>query len=362
MIESLIQHERAELTQNTLATGPVLLSTRIRLARNLAGHRFPGRASRSELKSIAAKCSSNLAELNALQGASVFEIGALSELERRVLIERHLVSRELCERPEHSLVVISADQSIAVMVNEEDHLRIQVLRSGLHLRRAWRKMDMLDNALEGCLDFAFSQEFGYLTACPTNLGTGLRASAMMHLPALIIAGHMEKVIRGVNQLGLTVRGLFGEGSEAIGHIFQISNQQTLGESEDAILTRLDKVIKTIRDHELNARLQLLEKNPQKLFDQMGRAFGILSQAHVIHSTEAMNLLSLLRLAVDFGALPDDWRSLMDRMFIECQPGHVQFFGGRDYAPEQRDLARASRLREELARVPPLDFDKCTNIA
>ena len=360
MIESLIQHERAELTQNTQTTGPVLLSTRIRLARNLADHRFPGRASRNELKAIATKCSSSLASLSPLQGASIFEISALSELERRVLMERHLVSRELCERPEQSLVVISSDQSISVMVNEEDHLRIQVLRSGLHLRRAWRKMDSLDNALEGCVDFAFSPEFGYLTACPTNLGTGLRASAMMHLPGLIIANHMEKVIRGVNQLGLTVRGLFGEGSEAIGHIFQISNQQTLGESEDAILTRLDKVIKTIRDHELNARLQLLEKNAEKLFDQMGRAFGILSQAHVISSTEAMNLLSLLRLAVDFGALPDTYRCLMDRMFIECQPGHVQFFGGRDYAPEQRDLARASRLREELASVPSMDFDKCKN--
>jgi protein arginine kinase len=361
MIETIIQHERAELTQVDATSTPVFLSTRIRLARNLAEHRFPLRASRTELKAIASKCAVKLAELSPLQGASVFDISALSELERRVLIERHLVSRELCERPENAWVVISQDQSISIMINEEDHLRIQVLRSGLHLRRSWRKMNALDNALEACLDFAFSPEFGYLTACPTNLGTGLRASAMMHLPALVLAGHMEKVIRGVNQLGLTVRGLFGEGSEAIGHIFQISNQQTLGEHESAILDRLDKVVKTIRDHEMNARLQLAEKNPHKLFDQMGRAFGILSQGHVVHSAEAMNLLSLLRMAVDFGVLPDIYRNLMDRMFIECQPGHVQFFSGQDYAPEERDLARAARLRQELANVPPMDFDKCKNI-
>ena len=356
MIESIINYKGAELTQANKGAGPVFLSTRVRLARNLVDHVFPDRATAAQRQQVFSRCSAKLAALEALQGAAVFEVEALSDLERKVLIERHLVSRELCEADRSSAVIISLDQSSSVMINEEDHLRIQFLRTGFHLKQVWSAIDALDTALEDQIDYAYSSELGYLTACPTNLGTGMRASVMMHLPGLVLAEHMEKVVRSVNQLGLTVRGLFGEGSDATGHIFQISNQQTLGEEEGDILTRLDKVLRTIRDHEINARYCLLESGRAKLLDQIGRGYGILENAHILSSNEAMNLISLMRLAVDFGLLPEEHRGTMDRFFIECQPGHIQFYAGHGFEPDQRDFVRAEKLRDEIGNLPPLNFD------
>ncbi len=358
MIESIINCKGAELTQSAKGSGPVFLSTRVRLARNLVSEVFPDRATKAQRQQIFSRCSASLASLKTLQGAAVFEVEALSELERKVLIERHLVSRELCEADRSSAVIISMDQSSSVMINEEDHLRIQLLRTGFHLKKVWSAIDALDTALEEHIDYAYSPELGYLTACPTNLGTGMRASVMMHLPGLVYAEHMEKVVRSVNQLGLTVRGLFGEGSDATGHIFQISNQQTLGEEEVAILSRLDKVLRTIKDHEINARYRLLESESErgKLLDQIGRAYGILENAHILSSNEAMNLLSLLRLAVDFSLLPEEFRATVDRLFIECQPGHIQFYAGHDFEPDHRDFVRAEKLRSEMRNLPPLNFD------
>jgi len=214
----------------------------------------------------------------------------------------------------------------------------------------------LDNSLEEHLDLAFSSELGYLTACPTNLGTGMRASVMMHLPALVLGSQMEKVIRAVNQLGLAVRGLFGEGSEASGSIFQISNQQTLGESEEEILKRLASVLQTIVEQEQNARAKLFENDSPKLLDKIGRAYGTVRNAHVLTSAEAMNCLSLLRLAADLSLLPEAERVNVDRLFIECQPGHVQLAARGALETEKRDVARARFLREQMAALPPLNFN------
>ena len=217
--------------------------------------------------------------------------------------------------------------------------------------------DAFDSELEKSLDIAFSSEFGYLTACPTNLGTGLRASVMMHLPGLFLSGEMERVIRAVNQLGITVRGLFGEGSDAAGHIFQISNQQTLGESEQGILKRLSVVLKTVVDHEMNARRKYLEQNRTMVCDRIGRSFGTLKNAHIISSDEALNLLSIIRAAVDFEILPDDLRPKVDKLMIECQPGHIQYAVKESIDPEVRDVSRANKLREAFEKFPTLDFDK-----
>jgi len=247
-----------------------------------------------------------------------------------------------------------------VMINEEDHLRIQVLRSGFQLRKAWNAIDEFDSGLEDCLDYAFSSSIGYLTACPTNLGTALRGSAMMHLPALVIAGQMEKVVRAVNQLGMVVRGLFGEGSDASGSIFQISNQTTLGESEEAIIRRLQTVLQSIIEHELNARQKLLEADAPKLFDKMGRAYGILQNSHMLSSNEAMNLLSLLRLGIDLGVFTDGYRPMIDRLFIEAQPGHLQYLQKGELDPTRRDLLRAERLRSEFANLARPDFTLTAN--
>ena len=349
-----------ELTDVGASKSAVVLMTRIRLARNLAGSPFPGWASTSQRAEILDQCREALTATSPMKRSLVASVGELSSLEKQILVERHLISRELMGSVQGSGVVISRDQAVSVMVNEEDHLRIQVLRAGFHLKKAWKAIDDLDTALEEKLDFAFSPTLGYLTACPTNLGTAMRASAMMHLPALVIAGQMDKVVRAVNQLGMVVRGLFGEGSDASGSIFQISNQTTLGESEADILKRLGSVLHSIVEHELNARGKLLETDSGKLFDKIGRAYGILRNSHLLSSGEAMNLLSLIRLGVDIGVLPDAQRPVIDRLFIEAQPGHLQHAQKGEFDPGQRDLLRAVRLRSEFANFAAPDFTATQN--
>ena len=345
----------SELTDAASTKTAGVLMTRIRLARNLAGQPFPGWAKPAQRAEINAKCRAAVAAAPVLKRSLNIAVEDLYELEKQILVERHLISRELSGAKPGSGVVISKDQSVSVMINEEDHLRIQVLRSGFQLKKTWNIINELDTALESSLDFAFSPSLGYLTACPTNLGTGMRASAMMHLPALVIANQMEKVVRAVNQLGMVVRGLFGEGSDANGSIFQISNQTTLGESEEAILKRLSSVLQSIIEHELNAREKLLEADAGKFFDKIGRAFGILQNSHMLSSGEAMNLLSLIRLGVDLGAFPDANRSMIVRLFIEAQHGHLQHVQKGEFEPGQRDLLRAVRLRSEFANFVRPDF-------
>jgi len=362
MIESLLNCDNAELTHNTQKGSPVVLSTRLRLARNISGTPFPERATSTQRSDVLATCARHLSEVNLMKKGFFFEVSDLSELEKQVLVERHLISRELCESEHGSGVYINKDQTCSVMINEEDHLRIQFLKSGFHLKNVWKQIDRFDRELEGSLDVAFNPEFGYLTACPTNLGTGLRASVMMHLPGLVISEQMERVIRAVNQLGITVRGLFGEGSDATGHVFQISNQQTLGESENEIIERLANVLKTVIDHEVNARFKCLEDNRPKLLDQIGRAYGVLRNAHQVTSNEALSLLSLMRLAVDFEMLPESYRADVDRFFIECQPGHIQHAAEVGIDPDARDVNRANTLRKEFKSLPALDFDKVANLS
>jgi protein arginine kinase len=353
-ISSLIDTP-SELTDATGSKTAIVLMTRVRLARNLAGSSFPGWAKPAQREEVLATCRDAVAAMAPMKRSLAISIDELSDLEKQILVERHLISRELSGAKAGAGAVISRDQAFSVMINEEDHLRIQVLRSGFQLKKAWTAINDLDSALEDRLDYAFSPTLGYLTACPTNLGTGMRASAMMHLPALVIASQMEKVVRAVNQLGMVVRGLFGEGSDASGSIFQISNQTTLGESEEGIIKRLGSVLNSIIEHELNARQKLLEADPEKIFDKIGRAFGILQNGHVLSSSEAMNLLSLIRLGTDLGVFPDGNRSVIDRLLIEAQPGHLQHAQRGEYEPGQRDLLRATRLRAEFANFAKPNF-------
>ena len=361
MIETLIQSSGAELTQSRKKASPVVLSTRIRLARNLAAVPFPDRANPAQRGDVLSKCKTIIGTLPLMDKGSFFDVQTLSDLEKQTLVERHLISRELCESETGSGVYIRKDQSCSVMINEEDHLRIQFLKTGFNLQSTWKQINAFDSELEKSFDVAFSHDLGYLTACPTNLGTGLRASVMMHLPGLVLAEQMERVVRAVNQLGIPVRGLFGEGSAAAGHIFQISNQHTLGESEAEIVERLGNVLKTVIDHEVNARFKYLEEHRHQLLDKIGRASGILRNAHGINSNEAMNHHSLMRLAVDFGMLPEQHRAEIDRLFIECQPGHVQYDAKVGIEPEQRDIVRAEKLRKEFSRAPALSFDTIDNL-
>jgi protein arginine kinase len=350
----------SELTDSASSKSAIVLMTRIRLARNVSGSPFPGWAKPAQREKILEACQAAVTSVPVMKRGLSVGVGDLADLEKKILVERHLISRELSGSKQGSGVVISRDQAVSVMINEEDHLRIQVLRAGFQLKKAWSSIDDIDTALEESLDFAFSPVLGYLTACPTNLGTAMRASAMMHLPALVISNQMEKVVRAVNQLGMVVRGLFGEGSDASGSIFQISNQTTLGETEEEIIKRLSGVLQSIIEHELNARARLLESDPGKLFDKIGRAYGILQNGHVLTSNEAMNLLSLIRLGVDLGVFPDAKRSTTDRLFIEAQPGHLQRAQKGEFEAGQRDLLRAERLRSEFANFTRPDFTLSAN--
>ncbi len=353
-IASLIDSP-SELTDASSSKTAIVLMTRVRLARNLTGSSFPGWAKPAQREEILATCREAVAATAPMKRSVSVAIDELSELEKQILVERHLISRELSGMKSGAGVVISKDQTVSVMINEEDHLRIQVLRSGFQLKKTWAAINELDSDLEERLDYAYSPSLGYLTACPTNLGTAMRASAMMHLPALVIANQMEKVVRAVNQLGMVVRGLFGEGSDASGSVFQISNQTTLGESEEEIIKRLGSVLNSIIEHELNARQKLLEADASKLFDKIGRAYGILQNSHLLSTSEAMNLLSLIRLGIDLGVFPDAHRSVIDRLFIEAQPGHLQHAQRGEFEPGQRDFLRAGRLRGEFANFTKPNF-------
>ncbi|MSU65257.1 MAG: protein arginine kinase [Opitutus sp.] len=358
-ISSLIDSP-SELTDSTGSKSAIVLMTRVRLARNITGFSFPGWAKPAQREEILATCRGAVTATAQMKRCFNVGIGDLSDLEKQILVERHLISRELSGAKSGAGVVISKDQAFSVMLNEEDHLRIQVLRSGFQLKKAWNAINDFDSAIEEHLDFAYSPSLGYLTACPTNLGTAMRASAMMHLPALVISNQMEKVVRAVNQLGMVVRGLFGEGSDASGSIFQISNQTTLGESEEGIIKRLGSVLQSIVEHEVNARQKLLEADAGKLLDKVGRAFGILQNSHLLSSSEAMNLLSLIRLGIDLGAFADTYRAVVDRLFIEAQPGHLQHTQKSEIEPGKRDVLRASRLRSEFANFGRPDFNFTLN--
>jgi protein arginine kinase len=354
-IASLIDSP-SELTDTASSKCPIVLMTRIRLARNLAAQPFPGWAKPAQRAAIFDSCRETVASTPQMKRGVSVAISELGELEKQILVERHLISRELSGAKAGSGVIISKEQTFAIMINEEDHLRIQTLRAGFQLKKAWNAINELDTAIEEHLDYSFSPTLGYLTACPTNLGTAMRASAMMHLPALVISNQMEKVVRAVNQLGMVVRGLFGEGSDASGSIFQISNQTTLGESEEDIIKRLTTVLNSIIEHELNAREKLVEADANKLHDKIGRAYGILQNSHLLTSNEAMNLLSLIRLGIDLGAFPDTARSTVDRLLIEAQPGHIQHLSKLNLEAGARDLARANRLREEFAKLALPSFN------
>jgi protein arginine kinase len=334
----------------------IVVSSRVRLARNLRGFSFPGWAKRSERISILETIKPRVEDLPEMHDAfSVFSQD-LSALEKQVLVERHLISREHAAKGVGSAVVMNRKQTLSIMINEEDHLRMQAIRAGLQLKNVFKMIDKADTGLEERLDFAFHPHLGYLTACPTNVGTGMRASAMVHLPALVLSEQINQVIQAVNKIGLAVRGLYGEGTEALGNLFQVSNQTTLGEREDEIIERLNKVILSIIGHEKNARQTLLQKRSGTLFDHIGRGYGILRHAHSISSKEGLNLLSYIKLGIDLSFFPESWRPVVDELVMESQPAHLQKGAPGKLAAEERDSMRSRIIREKLAEFPKPDFD------
>jgi len=247
--------------------------------------------------------------------------------------------------------VINRQQNLSVMINEEDHLRMQAILPGLDLKSAYALVDGIDTELDQSLSYAFDDTLGFLTACPTNLGTGIRASVMVHLPGLVLSDQINRVIQAVNRIGLAVRGLYGEGTEALAHLFQISNQSTLGQRESQIIAGLQTVIEQIVQNERNARQKLIEENPARLRDHIGRAYGILRYAHTIESKEALNLLSMLRLGQDLHLLQPGNQLLIDHLLVEIQPAHLQLAAKRKLSAEDRDAMRAELLRMHLRHLP-----------
>lgn len=351
--------------ETTRLHGPhdrIVMSSRVRLARNLKGMAFPGWAKKPERIKVMEMIRPAVEGLPEMKDAFSEAMDNLGMLDKQVLVERHLISREHAAKNSGSGLVLNREETFCVMINEEDHLRMQALRPGLQVREAWNAIDGLDSALEKKLNYAFSNELGYLTACPTNLGTGIRVSAMLHLPGLVLVEQINPIIQSVNRLGLAVRGLYGEGTEALGNVFQVSNQMTLGETEMAIVERLEKVLLQIIEHEENARLTLLEKKSKVVFNHIGRAYGILANAHSISSKETMNLLSLMRLGVDLELFPGVDRSLVDELFIVTQPAHLQKQFTNKLSTEERDLLRSDMVRERLKNVsrPVMKLPKASN--
>ncbi len=330
----------------------VVITSRIRLARNMNGVSFPGWAKKKERVRIMEMILPELVELPEMSDGFAKELSELDSLDKQVMVERHLISREQAARSEGCAAVVNRKQSLSVMVNEEDHLRMQSICSGLHLRKAYALLDTMDQQLEKKLPYAYDEKLGYISACPTNLGTGMRASAMLHLPALVLTEQIGQVLQAVSKIGLAVRGLFGEGTESLGHLFQISNQSTLGESEEVIIERLERVINQVATHERNARLKMLEEDSDALTDKIGRAYGTLMYANLFDSKEAFAHISLIRLGADLGYFEEGTMQRCDSLMMEIQPAHLQIFAGKELEPEKRDLIRAEIIRDQLQSLAP----------
>ncbi len=331
-------------------TGPnsdIVMSSRVRLARNLEKVPFSHWATKKQEKEALEALEGAVLNADMLRGSLYVRMGEVDDVDKQFLLERHLVSREHILRPEFKSVVVGEKEVINIMINEEDHLRIQVLQSGFNLQECWRIANRVDDSLHKRVQFAFHSDWGYLTACPTNTGTGLRASVMLHLPALVMTKQITRVLQAITKLGMTARGLYGEGTEAEGNFFQISNQITMGSAEEDIIDNLERIIRQVIGHEENARKTIMKQSREMLQDKIWRANGTLKSAHIINTKETMGLLSMVRLGVDMGLLTDMDRRAVNELFILTQPAHLQKIEGRALSSAQRDVKRANLIRRRL---------------
>lgn len=328
-----------------------VVSSRVRLARNLEEVPFPHLMSSDQaekvIEQVEAAFRSRQAAKLGLEGCELVRLTDVPVLDRYVLIEKHLISPALAQSPENAAVVIGLGETVSVMVNEEDHLRIQCLASGLQLDQVFSLANRVDDLLESQLEYAFNERRGYLTACPTNVGTGMRASVMIHLPGLVINNQAGRVLSTVVKLGFLVRGLYGEGTEAVGNIFQISNQVTLGQSEAETVQHLQDVVEQVISQEKQAREGLLAEMKEQIEDKVGRAYGILLYGHIFTSQEAMQLLSDVRLGVEFGLLKSISRKTLNELLVAIRPGYLQKLAGRELEATERDIRRAEVIRSRL---------------
>ena len=339
--------EPGEWLKGKGASSKIVISSRVRLARNLDGIPFPGWAGKREREEVLKLSARSISACPILKNALSLELNKLSALDRQFLVERYLISREFAESKIERVVAIGEKEMVSLMINEEDHLRLQSLHSGFEIEEAWRLVSQVDDEIGKRVKYAFSDHWGFLTACPTNCGTGLRASAMLHLPALVMTKQINKVFQVLSKVGVAVRGFYGEGTQASGNFFQVSNQITLGQSEEEIIDNLERIIRQIIDHEEKAREILLKKSRFELEDKVGRAYGILEYSHIMNSQEALELLSLFRLGVDIGIITKISIESQNKLLIIIQPAHLQKMEGRALTPAERDTKRADVIKKAI---------------
>lgn len=342
-------------------TGPerdIVLGSRVRLARNLAGVPFPAIAGEERLKHVVDSVA-KATEANRALDDSEYDIVLLREvplLERQLLVEKHLISPQHTENVKHKAVILRNDEAVSIMVNEEDHLRIQALFPGMQPLEAWHLCNRVDDGYDRSLEYAFSDEKGYLTSCPTNVGTGMRASIMVHLPALAMSNQIKRVMGAVGQFGLAVRGIYGEGTDVLGNIFQLSNQVTLGRTEEEIIHHLSSVTRQIIHQERQAREHIMERNRVRLEDRIWRSYGLLSHARAVSSQEAMQLLSDVRLGIDLEIVQGVESRILQELLVMIRPAHLQKMMGRELSAPERDMHRAALIRERLKTSEPIEDD------
>jgi len=326
----------------------LVVSTRMRLARNLASVPFTHRAREEQLQGVVASVASAAAATTSFAGALLLRMNEIGGLDRQILVERHLVSHELGDGGRPRGILVGSEERLSLMINEEDHLRLQAMASGFQLAEAWGSADKADDELSQALDFAFSEEIGYLTSCPTNTGTGLRASILIHLPALVLLKEIDRVLKSVMQVGLNVRGLYGEHSNVMGNLFQVSNQTTLGQSERDSIESLDRVTRQIMETEGRARERLVRDARVQIEDKVWRAYGLLRYCRAISAQEVINLCSAVRLGVSMGLPGLSPLRVINELLVLTQPAHLQREYGGELSPEERNVYRAQLVRQRLA--------------
>lgn len=345
-LDDLLKHT-SEWLKGTGPNSNIVISTRIRLARNLESFPFPHWANKKQSEEVSTAIEEAIKKNNYLKQTVIFKLMDLDSVDKQFLVERHLMSLEHAQKTNHKAIVIENEEIVSIMVNEEDHLRMQVMQSGFNLFEAWNIINKIDDSLSKELLFAFNQDWGYLTACPTNAGTGMRGSVMLHLPALVMTRQIDRVLAAIAKLSFTTRGLYGEGTQATGNFFQISNQVSLGHGEDEIIENINGIIKQIIEQENQAREAILAKNKSILEDRANRSLGILKSAHIISSQETIELLSMVRLGCDLGIIKDINQRSINELFIITQPAHLQKIENKKLSSQERDVKRAELIRKKL---------------
>lgn len=326
----------------------IVLSSRIRFARNFQDKIFPTIAEEKQLQVVKSYLQEHFADTSfrAFEDIEFIDMSKLSHIEKRVLVEKHLISPYLT-KSRASASLVSKDEKLSIMVNEEDHIRIQLYLPGFQLSTALEEAFHVDDWLEEKVDYAFSENNGYLTSCPTNVGTGMRASVMIHLPALVFTKRLNRMIPIINQLGYVVRGIYGEGSEALGNVFQLSNQVTLGKSEADIVKDLESIVWKLVEQEREARKGLLAQSSVQIEDQVFRSYGILKHSRVMESTEAATRISNVRMGIDLGIIKNVSQNILNELMVLTQPGFLQYYANKVLTAEERDILRAALIRERL---------------